>query len=151
MPAELREERWWKLATGEEFVCTLLDAEIREHWSDRAAAFVAVPVLTVRAEDGREGEFWAWHKVAQTRLRRLKPKRGEKLSITMLGERPGKDYIDYRIAVPDRPADDSLSDVWGELSHPTSTPAAPAQTQAPAEPDVPIDTEGLPGGDEIPW
>jgi hypothetical protein len=131
---ELVDGKWWRLAEGVPFTATLQDAEVRTHFSERAGCDVEVKVLKLRTADGREGSLWAWHRVLDSKLSKLKPKRGETLEITLLGKPADRDYLDYAVRAPQRPRDDGFGDVWG-------TPPTPLPTPSP-EPDVPGDQFG---------
>jgi hypothetical protein len=136
----LTKDGWWMVPEGTSLTATLTGAKSVERYEQKSGQMRTVLVLTLRAEDGREGPWWAWQRVADGKLRQLRPKRGEQLYIENQGIAAGKDYGMWEIRCPDRPDDDTFSDVWG------STPSAP-RSPAPAQPvesDLPVDDSDLP-------
>lgn len=73
---------------------------------DRAPTkFGEADIVRVKPAEGEERSLWLTATVLKSKMARLKPKVGERITVEYLGEREGANatYGDYAVEMPDRP------------------------------------------------
>lgn len=146
-PTSPLESEGWRPEAGDTISGPV--AAVSKAWSEWTNAFY--PLVTIQTTDPGNGEtklvdVHAFHHTLQSRLMDIKPQVGDVLEIAYLGKRPTKDekrtVAIYKVTAPG----ETGAEVWADLSGQAGRASRAAVTG-----DVPPDTEGLPGNDDIPF
>lgn len=112
--------------------------------TSRTTEYGAYRILEIKRDDGTRLAVHAFHQVLEQELAKIKPQIGHRIGIKFLGKPEGKNYVSYKAATENAPAEDwsdaaqepPASDVPNDF--PPVTQSVPSGTKTADDDDIPF-------------